>query len=158
MACHDVGRALNNVVWEIMRLYDSGEGVSKEAAKKLINRCALSVYWCDGYEYEATDYIRRCVCGRCFKLIPKGEKLFYFFDSSDVLVQKYNRKDEKGECLATPNLCEECFEKVVNHYLNDEKSGKIEIQKIMNRVDTERYTSTGQYSDTNNGLRWVDYN
>ncbi len=152
MSCHNVGRALNNVVREVMNLYDAGD-ISKDAAKRLALRCCRSVAWCDGSEGEAIDYISACVCGRCFKLIPKGEPIYSTWQVSSAVPNQYEIKDENGDELPTDGLCEECFDIVLDHHCGEKGAGKRErdIQKKF-----EDCVSTGEYKDDNNGCRWVD--
>ena len=75
MSCHDIGRGMNSVVRVVIGLYDNEE-ISSDAAIRIIRACARGVNWCDGNSYEAVDYIRRCRCGKCLRMIPKGEKLY----------------------------------------------------------------------------------
>ena len=59
MSCHDIGRGMNEVVKTTIELYDA-KAIDINATKKIIASCAAAVNWCDGNEYEATAYIRRC--------------------------------------------------------------------------------------------------
>lgn len=151
MSCHDIGRGMNNVVRTTIKLLDEGK-ISKEAAKAIVGCCAKSVYWCDGNEYEATAYIRKCMCGRCMKLVPKGEKLYSVYGVSNSVPNRYSLSDK----LAANGLCEECFNIVLNEHCHDETAGARERKYIEDNCDAKDYTSTGEYEDHNNGYRWVD--
>ena len=154
MSCHDVGRALNNVVKEVMRLHDAGE-IDTKSAKSLVTRCAGSVGWCDGNSDEATGYIRGCVCGRCFKKIPAGEELFSIWKVSREAPDRYHIFDEERNELATDGLCAECFEIVMNNHCRDDGAGDREKAYIREHYAGE-YFSTGEYADNNNGCRWLE--
>ena len=154
MSCHDVGRALNNVVREIMRIYDAGE-IDAKSAKCLVIRCADSVGWCDGNSSEAVDYIRSCVCGRCFKKIPKSTELFSIWKVSREVPDRYNIRDEEGHDLASDGLCGECFDIVMSHHCRDENAGNREMVYIREHYADDHF-STGEYADNNNGCMWID--
>lgn len=154
MSCHDIGRGLNNVVRVTMRLMDEGK-ISKDAAKVIVHCCAKSVYWCDGNEYEATNYIRRCICGKCMRLVPKGEKLYSIWDIKDAL-NRAGAIARKFD-LATDSLCETCFDSVLNEYYGDDAVGESERQFIEEHSEnSDRYLSTGEYQGDNNGYPWGD--
>lgn len=154
MSCHDIGRGMNNVVRVTMRLMDEGK-ISKEAAKVIVQCCAKSVYWCDGNEYEATDYIRRCICGKCMTLVPKGEKLYSIWRIKDPFkrVPAIARQFD----LATGSLCEACFDSIFNKYYGDDTAGERERQFIeAHSNNSDEYLSTGEYQEDNNGYSWGD--
>ena len=124
MSCHDIGRGMNEVVRLTISMFDKEE-ISKEAAIKIIATCRIAVNWCDGNSTEACDYIRNCRCGKCLKLIPKGEKLISLWDIPDRqipgkigsgLVFSRNRINEDDLRVATDKLCEECFDRLVPQY------------------------------------------
>ena len=152
MSCHDIGRGMNSVVRTTVKLMDEGK-ISKDAARTIISCCAYSVNWCDGNFYEATDYIRRCMCGRCMKLVPKGEKLYSVYDVSRDVPNRYKLSNH----IASDGLCEECFDIVLNQHCMDETSGERERKYIELHCKPEEYISTGEYENHNNGCRWVDY-
>lgn len=152
MSCHDIGREMNSVVRTTVSLMDQGK-ISKDAAKTIISSCAQSVNWCDGNSYEATDYIRRCMCGYCMKLIPAGEKLYSVYDVSYDVPDQYDIEDH----LATDSLCENCFDLVLNAHCKDPETGIRERKYIEEHQKPENYISTGKYANHNNGCRWVDY-
>lgn len=149
MSCHDIGRGMNSVVKTTITLMDSGK-LSKDVAKEIIISCAKGVGWCDGNESEAIDYIRKCMCGRCMKLIPKGEKLYSLYHVSFHIPYLYHL----NEPLASPRLCEECFDIVLNELNQDENAGKRERAYIESKYKTDDYTSTGEYNPYNNGCLW----
>jgi len=153
MSCHSIGRGMNSVVRTVMSLMDQ-EKISKEAAKTIIRCCAKSVNWCDGNEVEATDYIRRCICGRCMKMIPAGEKLYSVYNVSKDVPNRYHLCDH----LAADGLCEECFDIVLNEHCNDSSAGERERKNIEKWYPgPDDNISTGKYEESNNGSRWVDY-
>ena len=151
MSCHDIGRGMNSVVKVTIELYDAGK-IDKESTAKIIRACAHGVNWCDGNEYEATDYIRKCRCGRCLKMVPKGEKLYSVWDvSSDVPRPERIERDFQ---LALDGLCEECFDIVLNERCGNPNAGERERKRMEERLDSKYYLSTGQYEDSNNGFSW----
>ena len=125
MSCHDIGRGMNSVVKTTITLMDQGK-ISKEAAKTIIISCANGVNWCDGNTYEAVDYIRRCLCGRCMKLVPAGEKLYSVYDVSGDVPDQHRLDDN----LAADGLCADCFDAVLSEHCKDEKAGERERQFI----------------------------
>ena len=143
---------MNSVVKVTIELYDAGK-IDRESAIKVIHACAKGVNWCDGNEYEATDYIRRCRCGRCLKMVPEGEKLYSVWAVSNDVPRAY-RIDDDFE-LASDGLCEECFDIVLNQRCDDQSAGERERKYIESKNDPKRYLSTGQHEDSNNGYRWV---
>ena len=149
MSCHAIGRGMNSIVKTTITLMDQGK-IGKEAAKAIIISCANGVYWCDGNTYEATDYIRRCLCGRCMSLVPAGDKLYSIYDVSREVFDRYRL----GDNLATDGLCVDCFDAVLSEYCKDENAGKRERQFIEEHEDPKRYTSTGEYKSNNNGYSW----
>ena len=74
MSCHNIGRGMNYVVKNVIKMYDTGE-LTLEAARKIIAAARRGVNWCDGNEYEAVEIIRRCRCGRCLKKMEAGAPL-----------------------------------------------------------------------------------
>lgn len=151
MSCHDIGRGMNSVVRATMKLLDEGK-ISSEAAKIVIKHCKKGVHWCDGNEGEATAYIRRYICGRCMKKVPKGEKLYSVYDVEYRISDKYEIANE----FATDCFCTECFDIVLNEWCKDPEAGAKQRAYIEEKNDPERYTSTGEYRDDNNGFRWND--
>lgn len=151
MSCHHIGRGLNNVVRTVVSLMEENK-ISKKAAKTIIRCCADSVYWCDGNSYEATDYIHRCLCGRCMKRVPAGEKLYSVGLVSDEVPNRYDLYHH----LASDGLCGDCFDIVLAEHCKDAAAGERERRYIEEHNDPEDYISTGKYEDHNNGSRWVD--
>ena len=151
MSCHDIGRGMNSVVKVTMELYDSGK-IDKESAQKIIYACMRGVHWCDGNEGEATEYIGNCVCGKCMKKIPKGDKLYSIFDVSPDVPNRFHIDDNYE--LVTSRLCEECFDVLINKHCGDEHAGQRERQYIAEHCQPEEYLSSGQYEEWNNGLPW----
>ena len=149
MSCHDIGLGMNSVVRTVMTLLDEGR-ITKDAAKVLVNSCRNGVNWCDGNEGEAIDYITGCICGRCFNKIPKGEKLYYVYDTSFSL----SDTDKLFDYTLNGRLCKECFDLVINEFCNDEKAGERERNYIEEHQKEEEYLSTGEYPDHNNKYRW----
>ncbi len=151
MSDHDIGRGLNSVVKTIMELYDQN-ALETEVAKKLIRSCAKGVHWSDGNEYEALDYIYSCRCGKCLKMVPKGEKLYSVDMVSNQVPDMYSIEKKAG--LATDRLCTECFDEVISIHCDDPQAGKREIEYIEKNEREENYISEGNYRSTNNGCRW----
>ena len=151
MSCHDIGRGMNSVVRVTMGLYDTGK-IDKESAHKIIYACARGVYWCDGNEGEATEYIRNCVCGKCMNKISKGDKLYSIYDVSPDVPNRFHIDDNYE--LVTSRLCEECFDVLINEHCGDELAGQRERQYIVEHCKPEKYLSSGQYEEWNNGLPW----
>ena len=152
MSCHHIGRGMNCVVRTVVSLMDKNK-ISKDAAKTIIHCCADSVNWCDGNFGEAIDYIRRCMCGRCMKRVPAGEKLYFVYQVSDDVPNRYHLIDH----LASDGLCEDCCEIVLAEHCKDAAAGERERKYIEENYDSEEYISTGEYENHNNGCRWVDY-
>ena len=152
MSCHDIGRGMNSVVRTVVSLMDEKK-ISKDAAKTIIRCCANSVSWCDGNSSEATDYVRRCMCGRCMKRVPAGEKLYSVYQVSDAVKNRYHLDDHLG----SDGLCEECFDIVLAEHCKDAAAGERERKYIEEHYDSEDYISTGEYENHNNGYSWVDY-
>lgn len=153
MSCHDIGRGMNEVVKTTIELYDA-KAIGIEAAKRIIATCAVAVNWCDGNSYEAIEYISRCRCGKCLKMVPKGEKLYSVWELSNDVPNRYYIKDKTG--LAADGLCEGCFDEVISKYCNDPNAGKREMDYIESHSDEERYKSEGEYPAHNNGCRWPE--
>lgn len=151
MSCHDIGLGMNEVVKTTIELYDA-KTMDINAAKKIIASCAVAVNWCDGNEYEATAYIRRCRCGKCLKMIPRGEKLYSVWNVSDNVPNPYKIQEKAG--IATDGLCAECFDVVICKHCNDPDAGKREMEYIENRYEEDMYKSEGRYPDHNNGRSW----
>ena len=74
MSCHDIGRGLNSVVGVVITFYDEGK-LDIETARTIIVACRKGVHWCDGNEDEAVMRLRKCRCGKCLKVVKKGEEL-----------------------------------------------------------------------------------
>lgn len=153
MSCHDIGRGMNEVVKTTIELYDAGD-IDIKAAKQIIASCAVAVNWCDGNEGEATEYIRRCRCGKCLKMIPKGEKLYSVWHVSKDVPNPYHIDDKAG--LATDGLCAGCFDEVISKYCDNPDAGKREMDYIENNHNEKDYNSEGKYPDYNNGCRWPE--
>ncbi len=151
MSDHNIGRGLNAVVKTVIELYDA-RALDMDSAKKIIASCGEAVNWSDGNTYEATDYIRRCQCGKCLKMIPEGEKLYSVWDVSNEVPDSYHIEEKAG--LATDGLCAECFDEVISQQCHDPKAGKREMKYIESNVDEDQYRSEGKYPNTNNGYRW----
>ena len=143
---------MNSVVRTVVSLMDEKK-ISKDAAKTIIRCCANSVNWCDGNSSEATDYVRRCMCGRCMKRVPAGEKLYSVYQVSDAVKNRYHLDDHLG----SDGLCEECFDIVLAEHCKDAATGERERKYIEEQYDSEDYISTGEYENHNNGYGWVDY-
>ena len=152
MSCHDIGRGMNSVVRVTIGLYDAGR-IDKDATAQIIRACARGVNWCDGNKSEAVDYIRRCRCGRCLKMVPKGEKLYSIWDVSFDVPKRY--EIDRDFKLLSDGLCEECFDIVLNEHCGDVGAGERERKHIEEHQKPEDYISTGQYEDNNNGCVWV---
>ena len=149
MSCHEIGRGMNSVVRTVMTLKDDGK-ITVDVAKIIIKSCLYGVNWCDGNSYEARDYIARCTCGRCLKLVPKGEGLYSVTDTSLPEDEMWSLLDD----FVNSRLCEKCFDEIIGAYYKDEKAGEREREYIKSYCNEEYYKSTGEYSDTNNGYRW----
>ena len=152
MSCHDIGRGLNSVVKVVMKLYDLNK-ISFEAAKKIIIACKNGVGWCDGNEYEAIDYIVNCRCGRCLKMVPKGQKLYDIINTSSEIDgwDIIKKMDLISYCL-----CDECFDQVFAEYFGDpsiaqSEKNHIETREVARLYD---YESEGEYPDGNNEIPW----
>ena len=141
MSCHDIGRGMNSVVRTTVTLMDEGK-ISKEAAKTIICCCKQSVNWCDGNEGEAIDYISGCMCGRCLKLVPEGEKLYSVYDVARDFPDYYHLDDN----LATDGLCEECFDIV-------RKSIAVMIKQVKHNGNTLWSTMTSKIIQARENMR-----
>lgn len=142
MSCHDIGRGMNSVVNVVVDLYDKKK-IEKEVAKTLIMACRKGVHWCDGNEYEATESIRRCRCGKCLEVVPEGNYLFSVWDVSNEVPDKYKILDDKSTMLASDGLCEKCFDEVINAYCQDSTAGAREREYILLHEDENNYLSEG---------------
>ena len=151
MSCHDIGRGMNEVVKTTIELYDA-KVIDINATKKLIASCAAAVNWCDGNEYEATAYIRRCRCGKCLRMVPKGEKLYSVWNVSNNVPDCYNIDKKAG--IATDGLCAECFDEVISKHCSDPDAGKREMEYIESHYKDGMYKGEGEYPDHNNGCNW----
>ena len=138
MSCHDIGRGMNEVVKTTIELYDA-KVIDINATKKLIASCAAAVNWCDGNEYEATAYIRRCRCGKCLRMVPKGEKLYSVWNVSNNVPDCYNIDKKAG--IATDGLCAECFDEVISKHCSDPDAGKREMEYIESHYKDGMYKS-----------------
>ncbi|MBR1686767.1 MAG: hypothetical protein IJ708_16725 [Clostridia bacterium] len=153
MSCHDIGRGMNDVVRRTITLYDRNE-IALEPAKKIIATCENAVNWCDGNSYEALDYIRRCRCGKCLKLVPKGEKLYSIYDLPYEYENKYPYMQEELE-LASDGLCEECFDRLMPAYCY----GDWNIESMKKYIENDDSNSDGclsegQHREFNNKHLW----
>lgn len=151
MSNHDVGRGLNAVVKTTIELYDANQ-LDREVAKKIISSCGQAVNWADGNSYEALDYIYNCRCGKCLKMVPRGEHLYSVDDVSNKVPDFYSISDQ--EELATPRLCEDCFNEIICQHCNDPAAGKREMEYIQSEYGEDSCASEGNYPDTNNGCPW----
>lgn len=144
MSCHDIGRGMNSVVREIVTLLDA-EKISKEAAKTLILACIRGVYWCDGNDGEAIDYIHQYLCGNCLKKVPEGEKMYSIWDNLP-----YQKRNEVvrgiGKEFVSYEFCEECFEHIL-------EKNNMKREDLKFDPDDECF-SRGKYNNTNNGVPW----
>ena len=156
MSCHDIGRGMNDIVRLVISLYDR-EQIGKEPAMRIIAACGDAVNWCDGNTSEAWDFVRRCRCGKCLKMIPEGQELFSLWDLPRDFIHEHPRIMEENK-LAFDCLCGECFDEVIAGYNDEEniaeslKSGIREDYK----GDKDGYQSEGSYPNNNNGCRWPD--
>ncbi|MBO6113221.1 MAG: hypothetical protein J6P45_09275 [Lachnospiraceae bacterium] len=150
MSCHSIGMGLNEVVRMVITLYDKGD-ISMDTTKKLLATCSQAVYWCDGHEYEALDYIRRCRCGKCLRLIPKGERLYSLYDTYEMF---HIFRDER---LGSDGLCEECFDALIPKYCQDGETLQTVKDMIIKNYEDEpaRYMSQGEPPKSNNGFEWA---
>ena len=150
MSCNDIGNGMNSVVRKVITLMDDGQ-ISKDSARKIVSCCAGSVAnWCDGSRVETVNYIRNCLCGRCMKKIPKGERMYSLYCTSS---EAENASDMIYDLeLASDCLCQECFDEVLNGYCNDSSAGERERKYI--EEQNEECISTGKYEETNNGHHW----
>ena len=144
MSCHSIGRGMNSVVEKVLELYDNDE-IGREQAIVIIAACRKGVNYCDGNEYEATECMDGCRCGKCLKVFEKGEKFFSVYDTSDVIErrQKYNIVDKSNPPLATDSMCEKCFDAVINEVCNDILAGERERNYIMQQWSEDHYVSKG---------------
>ena len=150
MSCHDIGRGMNEVVKTTITLYDKGE-ISKEAAKKLLATCGSAVWWCDGNPDEAIDYIRKCRCGKCLKMVPKEEKLYSTWEFPYESYQERIRVQNELH-LVSEGLCESCFDEVMAKYCDDIKA----VKRWYVEKNPEGCSSEGEHPDHNNGCEWPD--
>lgn len=140
MSCHNIGRGMDSVVVQVIKLLEENE-ISKEAARKIIIACRNGVYWCDGNEYEAVESINRCYCGNCMNRIESGKPLYYIYDTSFDVV---NRDDISNNYnLITDSLCEDCFTQIINKHCNDESAAEREINFIKENCREYEYLSEG---------------
>ena len=122
MSCHNIGRGMNYVVKNVIKMYDTGE-LTLEAARKIIAAARRGVNWCDGNEYEAVEIIRRCRCGRCLKKMEAGAPLYSVWDVP-VDSPGYSRiLDTEPEILASEGLCSSCFRSVYKELHADHETG-----------------------------------
>lgn len=146
MSCHSIGKGINAIVRRTITLYDRGE-IAFEPTKKIIATCANAVNWCDGNEYEALDYILKCRCGKCLKLIPCGEKLYSLYD-----LPKPYKKEPYIICdeleMASDVMCENCFDQYMQRY-SDEIGAVEEMKKYIENTSDE-YLSEGAHPACNN--------
>lgn len=152
MSCHDIGRGMNRVVKTTISLFDKKK-ISRESAVKIIACCRNAIYWCDGNEGEATDYIRRCRCGKCLRLVPEGEKLYSVLDLPDAF---YREKiiDMDRLRIASDGLCEQCFDESIQPFCDDTYTVDALKKHIEEWYDEEDYLSDGEHPNSNNHIRW----
>lgn len=154
MSCHDIGRGMNEIVRLVVTQYDEGR-ININEAKPILATCAKAVYWCDGNEYEAVDYISGCRCGKCLNMVPKGEFIYPLYD----LEQKYKPRDlmQKYRVIGGCGVCAECFDAIVESEEMIQETGPDLRKSIedLNSYDRETFLSTGEHNDNNNGCRWV---
>jgi hypothetical protein len=155
MSCHDIGRGMNYVVRRTITLYDQKK-IALEPAKKIIASCTGAVYWCDGNSDEAINFIRRCRCGKCLKLVPKGEKLYSIWKLPYPTYKghyEWLSKIEEELELASDGLCEECFEQYMPSFCD----GELDLEAMKRELE-EKYPqyaiSEGKYPIDNNGYFW----
>lgn len=143
MGCQNIGRGLNNVVRAVISLYDSRK-IGLVAARVIIATCRDSVNWCDGDEYDAVDCIGDCRCGRCLRLVPKGELLLNVWCVPDDF--KSDRDAFYKNAYATYRFCETCFPEVVaTCYEGVEPDTVLEWRDyIMKNCSESDYLSTGE--------------
>ncbi|MCR5728042.1 MAG: hypothetical protein K6G24_11315 [Lachnospiraceae bacterium] len=154
MSCHDIGRGMNEVVRMIITQYDR-ECISRETATKLIATCRAAVYWCDGNEGEAVDYIRRCRCGKCLRMIPKGEKLISLWSLGYSFISKPGDGDIVDTLrLASDGLCETCFDNIITMFYSEIDLDELK-ERIILDLKPEEYLSEGEHQEKNNMLKWV---
>lgn len=153
MSCHDIGRGMNYVVRRTITLYDRNE-IALEPAKKIIASCKNAVNWCDGNGYEAIDFILNCRCGKCLKLVPKGEKLYSIFDLPYKFEDTHPNLDEELE-LASYGLCEECFDRYMPNFCDEEWNVESLKKSIENDKHSNNFLSEGEHQMSNNGCSWL---
>ena len=153
MSCHHIGRGMNSIVRRTITLYDHNE-IALEPAKKIIATCENAVNWCDGNGYEAVDYILRCRCGKCLKLVPEGEKLYSIYDFPLEFQHKHPQMDEELE-LASYGLCEECFDRYMPEYCEGEWDTEILKKTIEDdEYNSQEFLSEGKHCLYNNKHSW----
>lgn len=153
MSCHDIGRGMNEVVRMTISLFDKGE-ISRESAVKIIATCGAAVNWCDGNEGEAIEYINRCRCGKCLRLVHGGEKLYSVLDLPYNF--KENRRIDPDRLrIVSYGLCEECFDPVLRPFCDGMYSVDDLKKYIEERYDIKDFTSEGEPPAYNNGCKWV---
>lgn len=152
MSCRDIDRGMNEVVRMTISLFDKGE-ISTESAVKIIATCGIAVNWCDGGD-GAIEYIKKCRCGKCLRLLPKGEKLYSIWHLPCGFVEKIGIDTRKLK-LASPGLCEGCFDKSLQPFCNDDYN----LKNLKESIEAERsigdYTSEGAPPEHNNSCKWV---
>jgi hypothetical protein len=120
MSNHDAGYLLSLASTKIMEQYEK-EKLDKDTAIEILQFNRKLVYYVDGNESEALDYLRRTHCGRCLRRMQPGEKLYLFSfwymlkDLVELLESNATNTGKKySDELASDRLCTECFDKIIN--------------------------------------------
>lgn len=144
MSCHDIGHGLNTVSNVVIELLDNNE-ISVDAARRIIAQCRKAVNWCDGNEGEAIEDIYKCRCGKCLKLVKKGEKLYNLWEFPYPENRDVDRKivENKENPLATFCLCEECFDEEINKLFEDSNASEKWKKYYEEKCNPEDYLSNG---------------
>ena len=129
MGCRQIGKGMNEVVEKIMDIYDRDE-ISRDVAKELIVTARKAVHCCDGDENDAINIIRMRRCGCCLKKRGRGEIFYSVNDVSQRLLEDNDIMNNCEEILASDGLCKECFDKVINNWLQSENAGEMERKFI----------------------------
>ena len=113
MSCHDIGRAMNDIIMTIIDMYEDNL-IEKDPAIKLIYTCRKGVNWCDGNEYEAIeDIVKSGYCGLCFE---KTGDLTSVFENDLGYPECYKVYESYDDAAAHYYLCPKCKEKVLKEY------------------------------------------
>lgn len=145
MSCHDIGRGMNNVVKNVLKLYDA-EKIDVSVARKLIAVARDSVNYCDGNEDEAIEVMKHCRCGKCFKKFNTGDFCFILYNLFDWPAPERNQinpamdPDETEDALATWEICDDCLESVINDIFKGSVYPEELKEKYINTHSAEDYT------------------